>query len=633
MFEGKRVFVSGGNGVIGNALVEKLHRLGATILVGDLKPRPLDWPKEIRYRQGDLNYISGAELDDFAPEYFFHLAATFERSTETYEFWDENRWHNVHLSTHLMSLLKESRSLKKVVFASSYLIYDSKLYTFDLPAKEAVALKETDPILPRNLTGAAKLNHEIELRFIEEFRKDRYQIVSARIFRSYGRNSRDFISRWVRSLLRDEEIVVYGKEGLFDFVYANDVAEGLMQLAASPHASGIVNLGRGQARRVDEVLEVLRGHFPAMKCREEECDIAYEASRADMSRFVEMTGWAPAQDIETAIPELIAYEKEALKCEQTGTPAFNVLVTSISNKIPLLKAVRHAVRKIGSKTTVIGGDSNPEAMGRYFVDQFWQMPPTSDDNRGLIVEFIKKNNIRAIVPTRDGELLFWAQLKKDLPDVSIFVSDASSVQVCLDKLQLYQKMHASGFPVVQTSEHIDNVLSSETFVVKERFGAASVNVLLNVSKENAIAHAAKLSQPIFEPFIEGDEYSVDVYIANNGKAKGGIVRRRDLVVTGESQVTTTVNKPELLDLSIRFAESLHLYGHVVVQIIQQGKANSIIECNCRFGGASTLSVAAGLDSYYWFLLESMGVDVAEYPFLPGATPKRQIRFPEDLILP
>jgi carbamoyl-phosphate synthase large subunit len=633
MFEGKRVFVSGGNGVIGNALVEKLHRLGATILVGDLKPRPLDWPKEIRYRQGDLNHISGAELDDFAPEYFFHLAATFERSKETYEFWDENRWHNVHLSTHLMSILKESHSLKKVVFASSYLIYDSKLYTFDLPAKEAVALKETDPIMPRNLTGAAKLNHEIELRFLEEFRKDRYQIVSARIFRSYGRYSRDFISRWVRLLLRDEEIVVYGKEGLFDFVFAEDVAEGLLRLAASTHASGIVNLGRGQARRVGEVLEVLRGHFPAMKCREEECDRAYEASRADMSRFAGVTGWAPAQDIETAIPRLIEYEKQALKRARIGIPDFNVLVTSISTKVPLLKAVRRAVQKIGSKTTVIGGDSNPEAMGKYFVDQFWQMPPTSDDNRGLIVEFIKQNNVRAVIPTRDGELLFWAQLKNDLPDVSILVSDASSVSVCLDKLLFYQKMYTLGYPVVQTAERLDDLPSSGTVVVKERFGAASLNVLLNVSKEEAIVHAAKLSRPIFQPFVTGDEYSVDVYISKNGKAKGGVVRRRDLVVSGESHVTTTVDKPELLELSIRFAESLHLYGHVVVQIIQQGKVNSIIECNCRFGGASTLSVAAGLDSCYWFLLESMGVDVAEYPFLPGATPKRQIRFPEDLILP
>src|SRR5690606_35695036 len=102
----------------------------------------------------------------FAPEFVFHLAATFERSTETPEFWDENDRHNVRLSHHLMGLVKQVSSVRKVVFASSYLIYNPDLYTFDAPAETPVTLKEEDPIHPRNLCGAAKLLHEIELQFL-----------------------------------------------------------------------------------------------------------------------------------------------------------------------------------------------------------------------------------------------------------------------------------------------------------------------------------------------------------------------------------------------------------------------------------------------------------------------------------
>jgi carbamoyl-phosphate synthase large subunit len=632
MLKGKRVFVSGGNGVIGNALVDALYHEGAIILVGDLKPRPPNWPGEILYRQGDLNYITKAELDEFEPELFFHLAATFERSTETYEFWDENRRHNVQLSTHLMSILKESRPLKKVVFASSYLVYDKTLYTFGSPAKEVLRLRESDPIVPRNLTGAAKLNHEIELRFLREFKKHQFNIVSARIFRSYGRNSRDVIGRWVRALLNNEEIVVYRKEGLFDYICAEDVAEGLIQLACAPEASGAVNLGRGRARRVGDVVEVLKRHFPSMKYREEEHDIPYEASEADMSRFLLMTGWQPAQDLETTIPKLIDYERQVLNGKQSQSPSFNVLVTSISNKVPLLKAVKNAVMKLGSETTVIGGDSKPDAVGKYFVDQYWHMPHASDENRSVIIEFIRKNNIRAVIPTRDGELLFWSHLKKELPDISVLVSNAASVKLCLDKLMFWQELHTRGFPVIHTAENIHDLSTIGNVVVKERFGAGSVNMMLNLSREEAVAHAAKLSRPIFQPFVEGTEYSVDVYVSRSGKAKGGIVRSRDVVVSGEAQITTTVEKVDILDLCIRISETMHLYGHVVFQIIQQGTTNHIVECNSRFGGASTLSVSAGLDSFYWFLLESIGADIAEYPFVPCKTTKRQIRFPEDLIL-
>jgi len=157
--KGRRIFISGGNGVIGNTLIEKLHNEGAILYVGDLKPRPLNWPKDILYRQGDLNYLSIDEISDFAPEYFFHLAATFERSTETYEFWAENYRHNVRLSNHLMTVMKDLPSLKKVIFASSYLIYDPALYNFKEPAEKAFRLKKTDPIYPRKFNGVAKLSH------------------------------------------------------------------------------------------------------------------------------------------------------------------------------------------------------------------------------------------------------------------------------------------------------------------------------------------------------------------------------------------------------------------------------------------------------------------------------------------
>ena len=58
--EGKRVFVSGGAGVIGRELCPLLLALGAQVTVGDLKPCPADWPAAIAYREGDLNDLTRA---------------------------------------------------------------------------------------------------------------------------------------------------------------------------------------------------------------------------------------------------------------------------------------------------------------------------------------------------------------------------------------------------------------------------------------------------------------------------------------------------------------------------------------------------------------------------------------------
>jgi len=117
-----------------------------------------------------------------------------------------------------------------------------------------------------------------------------------------------------------------------------------------------------------------------------------------------------------------------------------------------------------------------------------------------------------------------------------------------------------------------------------------------------------------------------------GKAMGAIARIRDLVVEGESQVTTTVYYPELENICIKLAESLGIYGHTVMQVlVDEDHKFHIIECNARFGGASTLSLTMGLNSFEWFFLESLKQPLP--PFERSRHEKRQIRHAEDYVIP
>jgi carbamoyl-phosphate synthase large subunit len=631
--KGKKIFISGGSGVIGNELVNKLHKLGATIFVGDIKPRPLSWPKQIIYRQGDLNYIAKEELDIFSPEYFFHLAATFERSSETFEFWEENFHHNVKLSNYIMTLLKNTKSLKKVIFASSYLIYEPSFYTFRKPASKAYRLKETDPISPRNLTGSAKLNHEIELKFLNEFKGKNFKSVSARIYRSYGKNSRDVISRWIRDLLNKKNLIVFAKEGMFDYIYAGEVAEGLIRLAQNPKAEGVINLGNDNARSIEDVLKILKKYFFKMKITERKADVFYEASQANMDYFYELTGWKPSQQLEDVIPEIIDFEKQNIK-KTNKILQFNILITSISKKIPLLKAAKKATLKIDNAIKIYGADLDQECLGKYFVDKFWKMPNITSLDINSLINYCKKNNIKAIIPTRDGELTFFAKNKKKFVKhgIWVMVSDSPGIEICLDKLLFYKTLNRLGFSIVSTSENINDISSSE-YVVKERFGAGAASLGLKLKRDDAIVHSHKLMSPIFQPFIKGSEVSVDLYIGRSGKVQGAISRKRNIVVNGESQITSVIDIPKLESLCLKIVKKLNLYGHIIIQAIIDNKGKlTIIECNSRFGGASTLSIAAGLDSFYWFLLEAQQQNIEEYPFIKLGKKIAQVRYPEDIII-
>ena len=529
-------------------------------------------------------------------------------------------------------LAKDAPSLARVVFASSYLIYDPALYQFDVPREQPVSLKETDPVLPRNLTGMAKFAHEIEMRFIDQFCADRLSTVCARIYRGYGRNSRDVISRWVRSLLKGESINIYRPEGLFDYIYAADTAEGLIRLADVDRVKGIINLGTGRSRRVQDVVDVLRQHFPKMQVNVADSDIPFEASQADITLYQQLVGWVPVYDLPEAIAEIVAFEQERLEAgASVNKTILNVLVSSAAAKVPLVRAMQTAVKQINPVGQVIAGDLNKSAISAHVADGFWAMTPTCDEFLNDIINGLKQRQIGIVLPTRDSELMFWARHAERLAleGIQVIVAGPGPLQRCLDKLEFARFGAAHGLPFIPASDHLED-MQSDCLVVKERFGAGSRSIGLRLDRAEAAAHAQKLESPIFQPHVDGQEISIDAWLDRQHQVKGVILRRRDCVVNGESQVTTTFSDARLEAQATAILQSLQLSGPVVMQALVNAEGGlQVIECNPRFGGASTTSIVAGLTSLHWSLLEAIGADLASWPFRRIQGQIRQIRLLND----
>ena len=631
---GKHVFVSGGAGVIGHELIPRLVERGAIVFVGDLKPRPKSFPSSVQYRQGDLNTFTKQEMENFAPEIFIHLAATFERSTETYDFWEENFWHNVRLSHHLMTITKDLPSLRRVVLASSYLVYNKEIYEFDEPQKSVVKLKESDPISPRNLTGMAKFSHEVEMKFLDQFRSEQFTSVCARIFRGYGKNSRCVITRWIRMLLNNETIAVYRPEGKFDYVYDADSAEGLVRLAENYSFSGIVNLGTGRSRKVQDVVDILKESFPSMNTEVVESDIPFESSQADTTLLYKAIEWLPEYDLERSIPEMISYERKKKEgsAEQELPSIRNILITSASKKVPLIEAIKTAAQKIHPIIRIIAGDIDENSLSRYVADDFWKMPPTVDEELSGIIQECSQRDIHLIIPTRDGELKFWAKNSDKLlqEGIKVIVSPLSSIEICIDKLAFSEFGESHNLPFIPTSQD-PNDFSEAIMVAKERYGAGSRGIGIGLNHEDSRNHAEHLENAIFQPFVNGIEISIDAFLDQKSKVKGVVLRTRDSVIQGESQVTTTFQNKGIQSKVIEILESLNLRGPVVMQaILDEDDQIHVIECNPRFGGASTTSIAVGLDIWYWAILEASGVDISEYPFFRTPREVKQIRMAQDV---
>ncbi len=313
---------------------------------------------------------------------------------------------------------------------------------------------------------------------------------------------------------------------------------------------------------------------------------------------------------------------------------YQVLVSSLSRKVPLVRTLKKALEKLPQYGGIIGGDTNPNCIGRYFVDAFWDMPALSTLSIEALVDFCHRKNVKAIIPTRDGELAYYATYRSYLSEqgIHVMVSSEVAVESCFDKLRFFQALSQMGYPAIPTAETLTSIPSGMV-VVKERFGAGSRSIGLDLKPAEAKEYACNLKSPVFQPFISGMEMSVDLYLSQQGKAVGCVVRKREVVVNGESQITVTVRHPELEALCIRLAEALGLYGHVMFQVMIDSKGHfHVIECNPRFGGASGLSVAVGLDSFTWFLREALGKALPGNAFQRSSAEKRQIRYAADWIL-
>src|SRR5690606_35294715 len=161
-------------------------------------------------------------------------------------------------------------------------------------------------------------------------------------------------------------------------------------------------------------------------------------SEANMDKFESWTGWRPNRQIEDVIPELVAHYRQNLQAPRQDIPdrPMGVLISSVSKKVPIIRREEAAIRKYGQQMEAIGADSDEACIGQHFVDRFWPMPKLDQLSIEELAAYCKDNRIRAIIPTRDGELSWFAKYRDQLEaqGISVLISSPEAVRICVDKL-------------------------------------------------------------------------------------------------------------------------------------------------------------------------------------------------------
>ncbi|MFA6473070.1 MAG: NAD-dependent epimerase/dehydratase family protein [Candidatus Latescibacterota bacterium] len=298
-----KVAITGAAGFIGSSLAElmvsKHHEVYGIDCINDYYNESfkqyniLELSKKpgFHFHHHDLTVLKKEEIED--AEIVFHLAGQPGVRNSWGNNFPEYIRDNIEATQVLLECVKHSRSLKRLIFASTSSVYGNEN---ELPLTETA---RPFPISPYGVTklAAENLCRAYSLTYS-------LPIVCLRYFTVYGPRQRPDMAfhRFFRSGLRGEKITVFGDgTQTRDFTFIDDIVRATYDAAFADMADlfTIINVGSGHRILLNRVLEMIGGimgkKLSVEYALEEKGDM--QDTCADISRAGELLSYAPSTEL------------------------------------------------------------------------------------------------------------------------------------------------------------------------------------------------------------------------------------------------------------------------------------------------------------------------------------------------
>jgi carbamoyl-phosphate synthase large subunit len=277
-----------------------------------------------------------------------------------------------------------------------------------------------------------------------------------------------------------------------------------------------------------------------------------------------------------------------------------ILFTSVGRRVELMQAFQEAAGRCGIDLLLYGADVSDLAPALYFCDRRLRVCRIDDEAYiPQLLDICRRERIDALIPTIDTDLLLLSRSKAEFEAAGTraVVSEEESVGLCRDKRLTADLLRRCGLSTPATGDDFKAYDGTYPCFIKPLDGSASINAYKVGSRAELELFANLGFHYIVQPYIEGDEYTVDILCDFDGKFVY-ITPRRRLAVRGGEVARTQI---DLDDRIIAECETLlghfRLCGAAAVQLIREKRTGTdyFIEINPRFGGGSPLSMKAGAD--------------------------------------
>lgn len=298
---------------------------------------------------------------------------------------------------------------------------------------------------------------------------------------------------------------------------------------------------------------------------------------------------------------------------------FNVLILSAGRRVELVQNFQQAAKKLNIISNIVAGDCSDTAPALYFADKTYKLPKINEPNYVTsIIEACIKEKISLIVPTIDTDLLLLAEKKdfiEEKTNAKVLISDEKVIKICRDKIntQKFMEDNNFGIPKSYTDTEVLNSDLKFPLFIKPKSGSSSINTIKVSNYDELITYKSIVEDPIIQDFMEGDEYTVDVFLDFECNVVTIVPRLRLATRSGEISKGKIIKDREIIDDVTKLMKMLKPIGHITVQLMKTNKGIKYIEVNPRFGGGAPMSIQSGADSceYLFRLLMNQTLEYNE----------------------
>lgn len=312
--------ITGGLGFIGSNLAKRLLDLGADItLIDSLIPEYGGNLFNIApFREGVEVNISDVR-DTYSmrhlvqgKDYLFNLAGQTSH-LDSMRNPEPDLEINCHAQLSILEACRVCNPKIKIVFASTRQIYGRP---------ERLPVPETHPLNPVDINGINKMAGEKYHLLYSKVHG--LQATALRLTNTIGPRMRikdarqTFVGVWIRQLLEDQPIEVWGGKQLRDFTDVEDAVEAFLLAGASPATNGeVYNLGGSEVIDLDGLAKLLveangRGDYGLRDFPAERQSIDIGDYYGDFSKIREQLGWTPTRSLRATLEKTVAYYREHL---------------------------------------------------------------------------------------------------------------------------------------------------------------------------------------------------------------------------------------------------------------------------------------------------------------------------------